>query len=123
MVYTGLVSVSIMIRNSLDVVDRLLFQTISQVYGESDISEFPIYFSKTPLENDKTGKSSFKLFNINLVYSKNSKLIIVADSSLTISRLYNSLKTKVFDEFFLSRLLSYEIDLHLGNIIDTTAKR
>ncbi len=40
----------------IDVIDRLLISIISKLYCEDDICEIPIYFAKTTLEDDLTGK-------------------------------------------------------------------
>jgi hypothetical protein len=72
------------IRLSIDVMDRLLFITISKVYGTNDIDEIPIYFSKTILEDDSTGKIAYKLYSINLL--KDMKIILLSDLPVTIKK-------------------------------------
>jgi hypothetical protein len=105
-------------------VDKLLFEIISKLYCESDISEIPIYFSKTPLEYNSTGKTPYKLFTIDLLNSNtiSAKLILISDCSMTIKKIYDSFNSKIFDEFFLSRLISFKNNIQLDNIIDTTVK-
>jgi len=59
---------------------------ISKLYSDSgNYNEFPIYFSETKLEDNSTGHNAYKLFTINLY--ENMKLLIISDSSLTISKL------------------------------------
>jgi hypothetical protein len=71
-------------RSSIDVVDRLLFISISNIYATNDIDEIPIYFSKTILEDDSTGKVAYKLYTINLL--KDMKIIILSDLPVTIKK-------------------------------------
>jgi len=40
----------------IDVIDRVLFNIIIKLYSGNDICEIPIYFAKTALEDDLTGK-------------------------------------------------------------------
>ena len=44
------------LRLGIDIIDRILIKIIGQLYGQDDISEVPIYFAKTALEDDMTGK-------------------------------------------------------------------
>jgi len=97
---------------------------IPNIYSENDINEVPVYFSTTALENDATGKFSFKLFYINLLNNYNeTKLIILADMSVDIKTIYDSFNKETFDEFFLSRLINFHNETLFGNMIDTIVKR
>ena len=110
-------------RLSLDITDRLIFLMLSNIYCEHEISQIPIYFSKTLLENDGTGKVPYKMFTVNLNPSNKAKLIILSDSNLNMKLLSDSFNSNFFDEFFLSRLMSFSNVTQFGNSIDTTAKR
>jgi hypothetical protein len=75
-------------RLSLDIVDRLLFISIAELYGDNDITEIPIYFAKTILEDESTGKTPYKLFCLNLL--QNVKLILLSDVSLNLKKISDS---------------------------------
>ena len=107
----------------LDIVDRLLFLAISKVYSHQDISEIPIYFSKTDLENENPGKTSYKLFNVDLLSTNNMRMILITDSAMSIKKIYDFFSSNTFDDFILSRLISFKNEVQLGNIIDSTVKR
>jgi hypothetical protein len=103
--------------------DRILFLLIPKIYCDNDINEVPIYFSKTALENDATGKNSYKLFYINLVNLNEAKLIILGDTSIDIRTISEAFNNKTFDEFFISRLINFQNVVQFGNMVDTTVKR
>jgi hypothetical protein len=98
---------------------------ISNIYSGGDINVIPIYFSKTVLENDATGKIPYKLFSVNLLNldNINCKLTLLTDSTCTFDHISNSINANVFDEFFLSRLIKFKNVISIGNVIDNIAKR
>lgn len=98
---------------------------ISNLYADSDINMTPIYFAKTTLENEATGKIPYKLFSLNLLQTNtmNCKLTLLTDSACTMEHVSNSINSSVFDEYFLSRLYKFKNSTSIGNIIDHLAKR
>ncbi len=73
-------------RLSIDICDRLLFILISRLYSDTgNFHEFPVYFSETKLEDNNTGHNPYKLFSIILY--ENMRLLIICDSSFTISKI------------------------------------
>ena len=49
----------------IDTIDSILFLIICKLYTSTDISVIPIYFAKTQLEDDLTGKVNYKSINFN----------------------------------------------------------
>ena len=102
---------------SIDIIDRLLFLVISELYGNNDYNEIPIYFSKTPLEDEGIGKIPYKLFSVNLM--KDTKMLFLADNDTMI----NKIDVSVFDDFFVSRIINMKnITIFNNEIIDSCAK-
>jgi hypothetical protein len=59
---------------------------ISRIYSNiGNFNEIPVYFSETKLEDNSTGHIAYKLFTVNLY--ENLKLLLVCDSSFTISKI------------------------------------
>ena len=97
--------------------DRILFLIISDLYGDGDFNEIPIYFSSTPLEDEGLGKVPYKLFLINLI--KDTKILILSDNECTI----NKIDMNVFDDFFVSRIINMKnISIFHNSIIDNCAR-
>lgn len=102
----------------LNPIDRILFSIISTLYHSQDISEIPVYFSATVMENNATGIVPFKLIVIEITYGV--KLICVSDTNYKLSNILEAFKNK-FDEFFLSRLNNLKIQNVFENeLINTT---
>ena len=83
---------------NVHIIDRILFLMISEIYCENDFNEFPIYFTKTQLEDEGLGITPYKLFVVNLM--KDTKLLIISDNELEIEKIDFSF----FDDFFISRI-------------------
>lgn len=106
---------------ALEITDRLLFVMISHLYSENDMNEIPIYFAKTLLEDESTGKIPFKLFTTNLTH--NAKLLILADMTMNIKRISDNFTFSNFDEFFMSRITNFKNITSLNNnLVDSTVK-
>ena len=102
---------------TIDIVDRLLFLIISELYGGSDFNEIPIYFSKTPLEDEGIGTAPYKLFSVNLM--KDTKMLLLTDNEVTIDKIDLS----VFDDFFISRIIGLKsITLFSNDVINMNVK-
>ena len=102
---------------NLDIMDRILFLVISELYGDGDFNEIPIYFSSTPLEDEGLGKVPYKLFLISLI--KDTKILILSDNECTI----NKIDMNVFDDFFVNRIINMKnISIFHNTIIDNCAR-
>lgn len=86
----------------IDCTDRVLMLLVANLYSNSDISEIPIYFAGTLIENNATGHVPFKLITVNL--TSEIKMIIISDSSLKLSSVIECLSDQ--DDFFLQRIKS-----------------
>lgn len=64
-------------RQFLDIIDRILFTTISNIYNSCEINQIPIYISKTALEDESTGKIPYKLFTVRL--TSEFQILILGD--------------------------------------------
>ena len=101
----------------LDIIDRIIFLVISELYGDGDFNEIPIYFSSIPLEDEGLGKVPYKLFLISLI--KDTKILILIDNECTI----NKIDMNVFDDFFVSRIINMKnISIFHNKIIDNYAR-
>jgi hypothetical protein len=90
---------------------------IAELYGNYDINEIPIYFSKTLLEDEGIGKISYRLFSVNLM--KDTKMILLSDNDVTI----DAIDLTIFDDFFISRIINMKNIIVFNNdIIDQNAK-
>ena len=83
---------------NINIIDRIIFLMISEIYCENDFNELPIYFTKTQLEDEGLGITPYKLFVVNLM--KDTKLLIITDNELEIEKIDFSF----FDDFFISRI-------------------
>lgn len=102
---------------NIDISDRLIFIMIAELYGNYDINEIPIYFSKTLLEDEGIGKISYRLFSVNLM--KDTKMILLSDNDVTI----DAIDLTIFDDFFISRIINMKnIVVFNNDIIDQNAK-
>ena len=98
----------------ISVVDRICFSVVSGIYNSGDISECPVYFSATPMENNSNGNIPYKLITVNLSYGV--RLLIVTDLCYQSMNLISCIST-VFDEFFLSKLNNIKINTALESEI------
>ena len=102
---------------SIDITDRLLFLIITELYGNNDYNEIPIYFSSTLLEDEGLGKIPYKLLSINLM--RDIKMLILSDNELKLS----SIDLSVFDDFFVSRLINMKSITSFNNeVLEQNAK-
>ena len=102
---------------NINIMDRILFLMISEIYCENDFHELPIYFTKTQLEDEGLGITPYKLIAINLM--KDTKLIIITDNELEIENIDFSF----FDDFFMSRITTMNKITEFNNdILDTYLK-
>ena len=104
---------------NVNIMDRILFLTISEIYCENDFNELPIYFTKTQLEDEGLGITPYKLIVINLM--KDTKLIIITDNELEIEKIDFSFFDD--DDFFMSRITTMNRITNFNNdILDTYLK-
>lgn len=102
---------------NIEIMDRILFLIISEIYSEGDYNEIPIYFSNTPLEDEGIGKIPYKFFVIKLL--KETKILFLSDNDINI----NSIDLNIFDDFFISRIIGMKNNLLFNNeIIDNNVK-
>ena len=102
---------------NLNIMDRILFVMLSEIYCESDFHELPIYFTRTQLEDEGLGITPYKLICINLM--KDTKLIIITDNELEIE----NIDFTFCDDFFISRMASMnKITKFNNDILDTYLK-
>ena len=98
---------------NIEIIDRILFLIISEIYCEGDYNEIPIYFSNTPLEDEGIGKIPYKFFIVKLL--KDTKILFLSDNEINI----NSIDLNIFDDFFISRIIGMKNNLFFNNeIID-----
>ena len=102
---------------NIEIIDRILFLIISEIYCEGDYNEIPIYFSNTPLEDEGIGKIPYKFFIVKLL--KDTKILFLSDNEINI----NSIDLNIFDDFFISRIIGMKNNLLFNNeIIDNNVK-
>lgn len=102
---------------NVNIVDRILFLMVSEIYCQDDYHELPIYFTKTSLEDEGLAMTPYKLIAINLM--KDTKIIIVTDNELELE----SIDFSGFDDFFMSRISSMKkISKFNNEILDTYLK-
>ena len=104
---------------NVNIMDRILFLMISEIYCENDFNELPIYFTKTQLEDEGLGISPYKLIVVNLM--KDTKLLIITDNELEIEKIDFSYFDD--DDFFMSRITTMNRITKFNNdILDTYLK-
>lgn len=91
--------------------DRILFTLIASLYSSDDISEIPIYFASTVIENNATGNIPFKMISTSL--TGDLRLVTISDMSINISSVIDALGKQ--DEFFLQRLSNITIQMLFEN--------
>ena len=102
---------------NVNIIDRILFLMISEIYCENDFHELPIYFTRTQLEDEGLGINPYKLIVINLM--KDTKLIIIADNELEL----DNIDFSFFDDFFMSKITTMNRITKFNNdILDTYLK-
>jgi len=102
---------------SINIMDRILFLMISEIYCENDFHELPIYFTRTQLEDEGLGINPYKLIVINLM--KDTKLIIISDNELELENIDFS----SFDDYFMSKITTMnKITKFNNDILDTYLK-
>ena len=104
---------------NVNIMDRILFLMISEIYCENDFNELPIYFTRTQLEDEGLGITPYKLICINLM--KDTKLLIITDNELEIENIDFSFFDD--DDFFMSRITTMNRITKFNNdILDTYLK-